>query len=52
MKGKRRVLRRTYLNDNPIFLCQIYERNCFKAWVTVKVTTDGEFAYVWEKLPD
>jgi hypothetical protein len=52
MKGRRRVIEKNYLNNNPIFLLQIYERNCFRAWLTVKVTTKRDVAYVWENFPD
>ncbi len=49
MKGKRRVKPRQYFNTNTLYLLQIYERN-FKAWWTVGVTSDGEYAKQWVKV--
>lgn len=47
MKGKRRVVVRQYFNSNALYLLQIYERNCFKAWVTVGITSNAEYAEQW-----
>jgi hypothetical protein len=46
---KRRVIGKTYFNRNVLYLLQVFERNCFKCWVTVANTTDKNFAERWER---
>lgn len=48
MKGKRRVVTKSYFNSNQLHLLQIYERN-LKQWVTVNSTTNLDSARKWEK---
>jgi hypothetical protein len=48
MKGKRRIVPRCYFNRNILYLLQIYERNCFKQWVTVNCTTNRDAAEKWK----
>jgi len=34
---KRRIISKQYFNDNWFYLAQIWERNCFKRWITIGV---------------
>ena len=48
IKGKRRVVSRSYLNENVLHHMQVFERNCFKAWITVNTTTNQAAAEKWK----
>jgi hypothetical protein len=48
MKEKRRVVARSYFNANILYHLQIFERNCFKQWITVNSTTDEAAAEKWK----
>jgi hypothetical protein len=47
MKGKRRIVAKTYFNNNVLYHLQIYERNCFHEWITIATTTSKEAAQKW-----
>ncbi len=49
IKGKRRVNAMTFPNLHVLYKMQIFERNCFKEWVTVGVTSDYDYAIKWSK---
>ncbi len=47
VKGKRRVNAMTFPNLHVLYKMQVLERNCFKTWVTVAVTSDYGYAMKW-----
>ncbi len=49
VKGKRRVNAITFRNLHVLYKMQVFERNCFREWVTVAMTTDYDYAILWSK---
>lgn len=51
IREQRRTIERRYFSSQPLYLLQVFERNFFKDWVTVAVTTDKAFARRWRLSP-